>query len=144
MSETMLAMKPVETPLVGARMGFRFVVTEAEMAIFAALSGDWSPIHTDDSYAKGWGFDGVLVYGGLMMAKVSRLVGMELPIPHCFENGVKLDFRGPLYVGEEAELAGEITHVSEAVRSVTIKLRIASGDRLVATGAAQMSYRDRP
>jgi hypothetical protein len=57
---------------------------------------------------------------------------------------VRLDFRSPLYVGEEAELSGEIAHVSEAVRSVSVKLQITAGDRIVATGTAHMTYRDEP
>jgi 3-hydroxybutyryl-CoA dehydratase len=123
-----------------ARVAFRFTVTHDDMAAFAAVSGDRNPIHSDAAYAIERGFRDAVVYGGLLLAKISRLIGMELPTQDCVWTGVKLDFRQPLYVGEEAQLSGEIVHVSDAVRSATVRLRIRAGDRLIATGSAEVSY----
>jgi 3-hydroxybutyryl-CoA dehydratase len=130
-------------PLVaGEAVSFGFVVTAEEMESFAALSGDRNPLHADTDYARTRGFAGPVVYGGLLTAKVSRLVGMELPTRDCVWTHLDIDFRNPLYVGEPATLAAEILDVSEAVHAARLRFRIATGDRLVARGTAELVYGD--
>jgi 3-hydroxybutyryl-CoA dehydratase len=128
--------------LQSARISFEFAVTAKDMDGFARISGDRNPLHLDDAHARERGFSGRVVYGGLLIAKVSRLIGMELPTANCVWNGVKLDFRRPLYVGETAWLQSEVTHVAPAVRAATIGLRITVGERLIAKGIAEVTYFD--
>lgn len=122
-----------------ARLPFR--VSDADMAAFAALSGDYNPLHTDDSFARARGMQGRVVYGGLLLAQVSRLLGMELPGRDGVWAGVRMDFRAPLYVGEEAVLEGVVDRVSEAVALLRLKIAIRAGDRLIATGSAESVVR---
>lgn len=136
------AESPASALLQSARFSFEFAVTAEEMEGFARISGDRNPLHLDDAHARERGFSGRVVYGGLLVAKVSRLIGMELPTTDCVWNGIKLDFRRPLYVGELASLRSEVTHVAPAVRAATIGLRITAGERLVAKGAAEVTYFD--
>jgi 3-hydroxybutyryl-CoA dehydratase len=128
----------------GHAASFGFVIAAEEMEMFAALSGDRNPLHSDADYAQARGFAGPVVYGGLLAAKVSRLVGMELPTQDCIWTHLDIDFRGPLYVGEPATLAAEVVEVSEAVRAARIRFRIeaAAGRRLVARGTAELVYGD--
>lgn len=128
----------------GHAVSFSFVVAAEEMEAFAALSGDRNPLHANPDHARARGFDGPVVYGGLLAAKVSRLVGMELPTRDCIWTHLDIDFRGPLYVGEPATLAAEIVDVSEAVRAARLRFRIeaAAGRRLVARGTAELVYGD--
>jgi acyl dehydratase len=109
------------------------------MAAFARVSGDRNAIHLDDAHAVSRGFDGAVVYGGLLLAKVSRLVGMELPTD-CLWNGVRLDFRRPLYVNQSARLEAVVSHVAESVRAATIKVKILSDDRVLASGSVDVTY----
>ena len=115
-----------------------FTVTEAEMRAFAALSGDHNALHRDDAFARGKGFEGRLVYGGLLVAKVSRLIGMELPGADGLWTGLSLRFLKPLYVGEAARLEGTVAHLSPATRNVTLKLAVRSAGRLIAKGTAEV------
>jgi acyl dehydratase len=136
------AAAPPLTP--GQAVSFSFVVAADEMAAFATLSGDRNPLHSDADHARARGFAGPVVYGGLLAAKVSRLVGMELPTRDCVWTHLDIDFRAPLYVGEPATLAAEIVEVSEAVRAARLRFRIAAatGGRLVARGTAELVYGD--
>lgn len=128
-----------ERPLsVGMRFGFEFVIDEGEMAAFASCSGDRHPIHTDPAYARSRGHPDAVVYGGLMVAKISRLIGMELPRSSLW-NGLRIDFRAPLYPREPARLVGEVVDLSAAARALTLKLRITAGSRVIATGTAEVS-----
>ena len=58
---------------------FVFKATDEMMQSFEKISGDINPLHTDVNFATSRGFDGVVVYGGILVAQISRMVGMHLP-----------------------------------------------------------------
>lgn len=110
------------------------------MESFRQISGDDNPIHSDDAFARARGFDGAIVYGALLVAVVSSLLGTKLPGHGCVWHSLKIDFRGPLYVGEPGSLAGVVTYCNAELRLLRVALNITSGDRIVATGEAQASF----
>lgn len=107
------------------------------MAAFAALSGDRSPIHTDDAFARRHGFQGRIVYGGILLAKLSHCLGTHLPGPEGLSLEWTIRYHAPLYVGETATFRAERTHVSEALRTVKIAFRVIRGEERIASGSAQ-------
>jgi acyl dehydratase len=121
----------------GATARFSFSISAEDMDAFALLSGDTNPLHTDDAFARAKGFAGRVVYGGLLVAQVSRLLGMELPGRDGVWMGLKIDFRNPLFIDEPAELDAVVDRVSEAVSLVRLKFSIRAGERLIATGTAE-------
>jgi len=114
-----------------------FRVTRDQMRAFAALSGDDNPIHDDADYARARGFQGPVVYGGLILAQVSRLLGTRLPGHGCVWHSLSMQFRSPLYVDEAAELRARVTHANEALGLVRLALEVRAGGRRVASGEAQ-------
>jgi len=114
-----------------------FIIDAGAMAAFATLSGDRSAIHTDAAFARGRGYEDVIVYGGLMLAQLSGLLGSVLPGDDAVSARWSIDYRKPLYLGEEAVLRLEVSHVSPAVGLVELRFSIQTGDRLIATGSAQ-------
>jgi acyl dehydratase len=137
MMDKLAAKKNDAVPPVGTTICFSFSVTEEDMRAFAQISGDHSPVHTDVLFARRNGFNGVVVYGGLLVAKVSRLIGMELPAGWWMSTRYQINFRGPLYVGQAALFHAEIVGFSEAVRLLQLRFRITVGDRTIATGSAE-------
>lgn len=129
--------RDLESLAEGVATHHSFRVSGSDMAAFAALSGDRNPLHIDDDFARSRGMAGRVVYGGLLVAQVSRLLGMELPGRDGVWVGLKMDFRAPLYVDEDATLEGTVDRVSEAAALVRLKLSIRAGDRLIATGVAE-------
>ncbi|HTF16483.1 MAG TPA: MaoC/PaaZ C-terminal domain-containing protein [Chryseolinea sp.] len=116
-----------------------FIVSRDDMARFADVSGDFNPLHVDDSFARSKGFEGVVVYGALIIAKVSQLIGMQLPGRDAVWMSVALDFLKPLYIGQQAHVEGVVTSVSAATGVIEMKLRIrALADQLVAKGKAEV------
>ncbi|MDP6774231.1 MAG: MaoC/PaaZ C-terminal domain-containing protein [Rhodospirillales bacterium] len=123
----------------GAEVCLPFTVSDEDMNAFARLSGDESALHTEPDFARRKGFESRVVYGGLIVAHISRLLGMHLPGRDGVWNGLKIDFRRPLYPNQPACVIGRVSHRSEATLSLSIKLRVESGDRLIATGSADVS-----
>jgi acyl dehydratase len=115
-----------------------FSITPQQMLQFAEISGDFNPLHTDDVFARAKGFDGVVVYGALMIAKVSQLIGMRLPGRNSVWASVSLDFRKPLYVGQAAQVEGVVTAVSASTGMIGLKLTVRAEGKVLAKGSAEV------
>lgn len=124
----------------GLELDHSFAVSEEMMTAFARLSGDHHAVHHDDGYARTRGFKARIVYGGLLVAQVSRLVGAELPVRHCVWSRLTIDFRAPLYVGETASLRATIVNVAEAVGALSLRFEIAADGRAIARGTAEVIF----
>lgn len=122
----------------GYTRSVEFCVSAEQMRAFAELSGDFNPLHLDDAFARARGFAGRVVYGALLVAKVSQLIGMELPGRDSVWSSLQLDFRRPLYVGHPARVEAVVDGLSEATRLVQLRLRVSSGSDTLAKGKAEV------
>lgn len=112
----------------GLTESFTITVTQEMMDAFLNLTGDCSPIHVDEDYAKGRGYPGRVVYGMLGASFFSTLAGVYLPGEHCLLHGVDCKFARPVFVGDTLTISGTVTHVSEAVSEAEIKATITNQD----------------
>jgi acyl dehydratase len=93
-------------------------LTESDLSIACMISGDWHPIHSDESYAKQRGLPGRLFQGsfGILIA-----TGMATALPHFSDEiigatGIReWTYRAPLFVGDTVH-----------VRSVILNKRVTS------------------
>ncbi|MCC7046051.1 MAG: (R)-hydratase [Alphaproteobacteria bacterium] len=136
------AQKALASIEAGQRTSLAFAVSADEMAAFAALSGDYNPLHSDAAFAAARGFAGRVVYGALLVAKLSRLIGMELPGRDALWTGLDIQFVAPLLVGEEAVLEAVVAQVSPATKSMVLQVSVKRNDRVLARGKASVSMRD--
>ncbi len=135
MTDTLSAPEALFEP--GHAVTLPFTVTEGMMEAFRTVSGDDNPLHDDKDFAAARGFKGPVVYGGLLVAQVSRLLGTRLPGHGCVWQSLNLRFRQPLHVGEAAEVTGTVIHGNADVGVVRLALAITSGGRKLAEGEAQ-------
>ncbi len=56
---------------IGDQAEFSKTITEADLALFAAVSGDFDPIHVDEAYARTTPFGRRIAHGGLSLALLS-------------------------------------------------------------------------
>jgi 3-hydroxybutyryl-CoA dehydratase len=106
---------------VGMAQEFSVTITAAMTTGFVEISGDTNPLHTDEQYAGGKGFRDRVVHGMLTSAFYSRLVGVYLPGKYCLLQGIKITFHHPVFAGDDLKVRGEVTHVSEALRVMTVR-----------------------
>jgi 3-hydroxybutyryl-CoA dehydratase len=108
----------------GLRKTFRVNVKESMVNEYARITGDYSPIHMDEEYARKTEFGHRICQGMLIGSFFSRLVGMHLP----GENGLLLSYSCrhllPCYLDQEIIVDGVITGKSESTRVITIKATI--------------------
>jgi acyl dehydratase len=77
-------------------------VTDAEIALFAGLSGDFNPLHTDEEFAKTTPFGRRVAHGVLGLALaigLSSRLGLFDGTGLAFL-GVEWSFRRPIFIGD--------------------------------------------
>ncbi|KON80311.1 MaoC family dehydratase [Azoarcus sp. PA01] len=75
-------------------------VTEADIAIFAGVSGDTNPVHLDAEFAASTMFGERIAHGMLSASFISAVFGTKLPGPGCIYLGQSMNFKAPVKVGE--------------------------------------------
>ena len=118
----------------GEQASFSHLITEADVDIFASLSGDHNPLHTDDTYAATTQFGKRVVHGMLLGSLVSRLVGMHLPGRYALLVKETLEFKKPVLIGDTVMVTGTLTRKSDATKLIDIQVVIAVGDTVVTRG----------
>jgi 3-hydroxybutyryl-CoA dehydratase len=82
-------------------------ITEADVAAFAALSGDYNPIHTDEEYARRSAFGRRIAHGALIFS-VSTGLAMRMSPPNealvAFLGIDSLRFTRPVFLGDTIRL----------------------------------------
>lgn len=109
---------------------------------FQRISSDFNPLHTDEVFANSKGFPKKVMYGNILNAFVSHFVGMALPTRDVMIQTQDIQFRKPVYLGDEIQLKSSQEGVSEAVEIINYKLKFyrmgGLKSELVATGHVQV------
>jgi 3-hydroxybutyryl-CoA dehydratase len=120
---------------VGTKARFEREVTEADVDVFAQLSGDHNPLHANRAYAQKAGYRDRVVHGALLSALVSRFVGMELPGRRSLLLSMKLDYVAPSFPGDTLEVSGTVQSLHAEERVVVLRIYIRCGDEVRARGS---------
>ncbi len=75
-------------------------VTDRDIQLFAAVSGDVNPAHVDALYAKSSRFHGIIAHGMLGASLISTVLGTRFPGPGTIYLGQSLKFLKPVHVGD--------------------------------------------
>ena len=65
----------------GTKASRSLTLTAEQVASYAALSGDYKPLHFDEAFASNTRFGRLVVQGGLTTGLLHALVAMDLPGP---------------------------------------------------------------
>lgn len=128
--------------IVGQTDEIKIDINNEDVQRFADLSGDYSPIHVDDNFAKEQGFDGRIVHGMLIGSYISQFVGMRLPGRYGILQSVDIGFRKPITVPARLSIEGEIVNISKAVGQVGLKIIVTDDhENLLATAKVRCIVR---
>lgn len=84
----------------GDKASFSKTITDADVTIFAGLTGDFNPVHIDSVYAKNTIFKNRIAHGMLGGSLVSTVLGTRLPGPGTIFMEQNLKFKMPVYIGD--------------------------------------------
>ena len=134
----MLAGRDVNPILEGQTASIAFSVSAQDMLTFRQLSGDDNPMHSDAQLARSRNYAGPIVYGAVIIAQVSRLIGTRLPGSGCVWQSASINFRAPLYVGEAASVDGTVLYVNAELGVMVLGIEVMTTSRRVAEGKVQV------
>ena len=85
---------------VGMCATFAKTITEADIVLFAAVSGDNNAIHINEEFAAGTIFKGRIAHGMLSASVISAAIANKLPGPGSIYVSQSLRFRVPVRAGD--------------------------------------------
>ena len=115
---------------IGHKESFRVIVTEADRDKFRDITGDINPLHNDIEYAKSMGHKRCVAFGMLTASYLSTLAGVYLPGRNSLIQKTEVNFRKPVYVGDELTITGEVTDKSDTFNVITVKVEIINQDNV--------------
>ena len=124
------------------QFAFFHVVTIEDIERFAAVSGDYNPLHVDQEYARQSVFGQQIVHGMFLAGLISRLVGMHLPGRRCLYMSQSVDFAQPVFVGDTIEIIGRVQHKQLATNTLVLRTEIHSNQQIVVRGKAHVKVLD--
>ena len=93
---------------VGDSASMAKTVSEADVYLFAGITGDLNPAHTNEEYAKTTHFKTRIAHGMLSAGLISAVLGMQLPGPGTIYTGQTLKFLAPVHIGDTITATAEI------------------------------------
>ena len=75
-------------------------ITESDIILFSAVTGDNNPVHTSEEFAKETIFKKRVGHGFLTASLISTVIGTKLPGPGSIYLNQSLSFLAPVFIGE--------------------------------------------
>ncbi len=128
----------IEDLAVGMTASFAKTVTEADIVLFAGISGDTNPVHLNQEYAAGTMFQGRIAHGMLTVGFISAVLGTKLPGPGAIYMSQNLKFKAPVRAGDTVTARATITELFPEKRRVVMRTVCTVGDTVVVEGEAML------
>ncbi len=93
---------------IGRKASHSKTVTEADVILFAGISGDFNPLHMNEEFARTSRFKKRVVHGAFGGALISALIGTKLFGPGVVYVSQELNFKKPVFIGDTLTARGEI------------------------------------
>ena len=123
---------------VGMSDSFAKTVTEADVVLFAGITGDSNPIHINEEFAAQTMFKGRIVHGEFSGGLISAVLGTRLPGPGSVFITQSLRFKAPVRIGETVTAIVTVKEVNTERRRVTLATQCTVKDKVVVEGEATM------
>lgn len=121
----------------GQQASFSKTVTEADVATFAGLVGDFNPLHVDAEYARKSRFGRRIAHGMFAGGLISAVLGNKLPGPGSIYLSQHIEFLAPVYLGDTITAVVQVTSWRPDKRIMALKTDCFNQeDKQVVTGKA--------
>ena len=128
----------IEDIQVGMRGTYAKTVTEADIILFAGVTGDNNPVHIDAEAAASTMFNERIAHGMLSAGFISAVLGTKLPGPGSIYMSQSLKFLAPVKIGDTVKTVCEVTVVVPEKKRVTLKTTCYVRDKVVVDGDGTM------
>ena len=134
----------IEDVEIGMHATFSKTITEADIVLFAGVSGDNNAIHINAEFAESTPFNGRIAHGMLTASVISAAVANKLPGPGAIYMNQSLNFRAPVRIGDTVHATVTVVEVIESkhrvVLSTTCSVKgvvVIDGEAMVKVGSSR-------
>lgn len=114
-------------------------LTKQDIQVFAIMSGDISPIHVDEEYARSDMFNKIIAHGMWGGALISTLLGTKLPGPGAIYLGQTLRFKKPVAPGDTITVTATATAKNPEKHRITFDCQcVNQNGEVVISGEAEI------
>ena len=121
---------------VGMTASYAKTVTDADIVLYAGISGDTNPVHMNQEYASATMFQGRIAHGMLTAGFISAVLGTKLPGPGCIYMSQSLKFKAPVRAGDTVTARATVTEIIPEKRRVVMRTVCTVGETVVLEGEA--------
>lgn len=121
-----------------------FHVDDAAINAFAAVSGDYNPIHMDEEFARTTPFKGRIAHGMLMAGYISASLSSYLPGVGAIYVSQTLKFKRAIRPGDDVTVHLVITEINEKTAHVTLSTIVKCRNKVMVDGTAVILTPRRP
>ncbi len=130
---------PITEITLGQTASYSKTLTERDVILFAACSGDLNPVHLDKNYAATTPFGEPIGHGMWTGALVSAAIATCLPGPGSVYRSQSLSFKHPVKIGDTVTITITVAEIKERVKLVTLDCEAHNQEgKLIAKGAAEV------
>lgn len=134
----------IEDLSVGMTAAYAKTITDADIVLFAGVSGDTNPVHMNEDYARGTMFGGRIAHGMLSASFISTVMGTRLPGPGCIYMTQNLRFKAPVRVGDTVVARVTVAELMPEKRRAVMRTVCTVGKTVVIEGDALVMVPSRP
>ncbi|UEM19512.1 MaoC family dehydratase [Skermanella mucosa] len=121
---------------VGQTAVYARTVTDADIVLYAGVSGDTNPVHLNQEFASTTMFQGRIAHGMLTASLISTVLGTKLPGPGCIYLSQNLKFKAPVKPGDTVQARVTVTEIFSEKRRVAVKTVCTVAGNVVIDGDA--------
>ena len=112
-------------------------VTAEHVRKYAEITGDYNPLHFDETFAANTKFGKLVAQGGLTTGILHALVAMDMPGPGTVFLSQNWKFTTPVYIGDTISAEAEVlsVHATKPVCQLRIVIQ-RNGGEVVLEGEA--------
>ena len=113
---------------IGQKATRSLTLTADHVKTFADLSGDYNPLHFDESFVAKTKFKKLVVQGGLTAGLLHALVAMDMPGPGTVFLSQNWKFTAPVFIGDTITADAEVISKHETKPVTQLKVKITRQD----------------
>lgn len=113
--------KPISEIKIGDFAEHRKTISEADVYLFAGVTGDFNPAHLDAQEAARGMFKERIAHGMLSAGLISAVLGMQLPGPGAIYLSQNLKFVAPVKFGDTITARAEVIDRNVDRNRITLK-----------------------
>ena len=113
---------------IGQKAKRSLTLTADHVKTFADLSGDYNPLHFDETFVAKTKFKKLVVQGGLTTGLLHALVAMDMPGPGTVFLSQDWKFTSPVFIGDTITAEAEVISKHETKPVTQLKIKITRQD----------------